>query len=217
VLSLFGVGLHVAWLVPSYAGEHAEGPVDLTVLGFNMQVGEADIGATTRLVEREDPDVIVLTEATPEAVQALAAQGVGGPESPWPHQGGQPLPSIAGTVALSAFPLSGEQRIDVDTGVFRMRVEAPTPFWLTAVHTTQPLNSNERWRHDFGLLVTDAREVDGPHIAVGDFNATLDHGRMRDLLATGLRDAASEANAAGSRPGPHLARGRSRACPCRSG
>ena len=75
-----------------------------------------------------------------------------------------------------------------------MRVEAPTPFWLTAVHTTQPLNSNALWRHDFGLLVADAREMDGPHIEIGDFNATLDHGRMRDLLATGLHDAAVEAN-----------------------
>ena len=108
VVSLLGVGLHAAWLAPSYVGEHAEGDPDLTVLGFNMHFGEADIEATTRLVEREDPDLIVLTEATPEAVQALAANGIGGPGSRWPHQGGSPLPSISGTVALSAYPLSAE-------------------------------------------------------------------------------------------------------------
>ena len=194
VLSLLGVGLHVAWLAPSYVGEHPGGEPDLTVLGFNMLVGQADLGATTRLVERENPDVIVLTEATPEAVQALAANGIGGPGSRWPHQGGNPLPSISGTVVLSAYPLSGEARLDIDTGTHRMRVEAPTPFWLTAVHTTQPLNGNALWRHDFGLLAADTREVEGPHIVMGDFNATLDHGRMRDLLETGLHDAAVEAN-----------------------
>ncbi len=75
-----------------------------------------------------------------------------------------------------------------------MRVESPTPFWLTAVHTTQPLYSNSLWRQDFARLVADAREVDGPHLVVGDFNATLEHGRMRDLLATGLHDAAVQAN-----------------------
>ena len=193
-VSLLGVGLHAAWLAPSYVGEHAAGDPDLTVLGFNMHFGEADIAATTRLVERQDPEVIVLTEATPEAVQALAANGIGGPGSRWPHQGGTPLPSISGTVALSACPLSEQKRLDIATGTHRMRVEAPTPFWLTAVHTTQPLNSNALWRHDFGLLVADAREVDGPRIVIGDFNATLDHGRMRDLLETGLHDAAVEAN-----------------------
>ncbi len=194
VLSLLGVGLHAAWLAPSYVGEHAGGDPDLTVLGFNMHFGGADIAATKRLVERADPDVIVLSEATPSAVQALAANGIGGPESRWPHQGGTPLWSVEGTVALSAYPLSGERRLDIATGTHRMRVEAPTPFWLTAVHTTQPLNSNALWRHDFGLLVADTREVTGPHIVMGDFNATLDHGRMRELLDAGLHDAAVEAN-----------------------
>ena len=194
VVSLLGVGLHAAWLAPSYVGEHAAGDPDLTVLAFNMYVGEADIAATTQLLEGQDPDVIVLTEATPEAVQALAANGIGGRESGWPHQGGTPLPSLSGTVVLSAYPLSGERRLDVDTGVHRMRVEAPTPFWLTAVHTTHPVNGNAKWRGDFDKLVADAREVDGPHIEIGDFNATLEHGPMRDLLATGLHDAAVEAN-----------------------
>jgi endonuclease/exonuclease/phosphatase family metal-dependent hydrolase len=32
-------------------------------------------------------------------------------------------------------------------------------------------------------------------MVVGDFNATLDHGPVRDLLGLGLRDAARESNA----------------------
>ena len=194
VVSLLGVGLHAAWLAPSYVGEHAAGDPDLTVLAFNMHFGQADIEATKRLVEREDPDVIVLTEATPPAVEVLAASGIGGPASRWPHQGGRPFWEVSGTVALSAYPISGDRELDIATGSHRMRVDAPTPFWLTAVHTTQPLNSNSRWRHDFGVLVADARELDGPRMEIGDFNATLEHGRMRDLLATGLHDAAVEAN-----------------------
>ncbi len=90
VLSLLGVGLHLAWLVPSYAGEHASGKPDLTVLGVNMHFGEADIGATVRLVERENPDLIVLSEATPEAVQALVASGSTSRPAPtgcaWSHR-----------------------------------------------------------------------------------------------------------------------------------
>lgn len=159
-----------------------------------MHFGRADASSAGHLVKRENPDVIVLTEATPGAVARLAQQGVGGAGSPWPHLGGRPLPSISGTVVLSAYPVTDQRRIDILTGAYRMRVEAPAPFWLTAVHTTQPLYSNSLWRHDFGSLMAGAAEVKGPQVLIGDFNATLDHGQMRDLLGTGLHDAAREAN-----------------------
>jgi endonuclease/exonuclease/phosphatase (EEP) superfamily protein YafD len=193
-VALVGVVAHAAWLVPSYAGAHPEGDPDLTVLGLNLHYGQADPRSAARVIEGEDPDVIVLSEATPEAVAALAGRGVGGAGSPWPHQGGRPLPSIAGTVVLSAYPLAEQTTLDIATGAHRMRVEAPRPFWLTAVHTTQPLYDDVLWRRDFRVLRADARAVEGPHLEIGDFNATLDHGRMRDLLDTGLHDAAREAN-----------------------
>lgn len=194
VVALGGLAAHVAWLVPSYAGAHPDGDPDLTVLGLNMHYGRADPRSAARVIEGEDPDVIVLSEATPEAVAALAGHGVGGAGSPWPHQGGRPLPSIAGTVVLSAYPLEDQTALDIATGAYRMRVEAPRPFWLTAVHTTQPLYDDDLWRRDFRVLRADARAVEGPRLEIGDFNATLDHGRMRDLLGTGLHDAAREAN-----------------------
>jgi endonuclease/exonuclease/phosphatase (EEP) superfamily protein YafD len=188
------LGLHLSWLFPAFVGEHAARDPDLTVLALNMHYGEADIGTTARLTTREQPDVVVLTEATPVAVQALAQQGVGGPDSRWPHRGGEPHPGAAGTVVLSAHPVAEDRPLDILTGAHRMRIGGPRPFWLTALHTTQPLKSAPRWRHDFGVLVADARTVTGPRLAVGDFNATLDHGPMHDLMATGLRSAAEEAN-----------------------
>ncbi|MCW2759871.1 MAG: hypothetical protein JWR85_72 [Marmoricola sp.] len=194
VVSLLGLCLHVGWLAPSYVGKHAEADPNLTVLGLNLHFGLADPAAVARLVEREAPEVIVLSEATPEAVRSLASIGVGGRGSRWSHRGGLPLPSIAGTVVLSAYPITDHRRLDVQTGAYRMRIVAPKPFWLTAVHTTQPLYDNNLWRHDFEVLAADAGEVKGPHVQVGDFNATLDHGPMRDLLDTGLHDAAAEAN-----------------------
>jgi endonuclease/exonuclease/phosphatase (EEP) superfamily protein YafD len=193
-LCVLGVAVHAAWLVPAYAGKHVTGPSDLTVMGLNLRRGTADTAATARLVEREAPQVIVLSEATPQAVRALADLGIGGRGSRWPYLGGRPRSGILGTAVLSAYPLSGQHRIDIDTGAYRMRVGAPTPFWLTGVHTTQPLYSTALWNRDFDLLVADAPQVQGPRMEIGDFNATLDHSRMRDLLGTGLHDAAAEAN-----------------------
>ena len=190
---LVGLVAQVVWLVPAYVGPDDPSGADLTVVAFNLRFGGADPAATQRLLEGTGPAVIVLSEATPEAVDELARRGIGGPDSQWPHQGGQPLPGFRGTVVLSAYPLSSQTRLPVSNGAHRMRVGSPEPFWLTAVHTSHPLVSAVAWRRDFEVLVADAERVDGPHVSVGDFNATLDHGRMRDLLDTGLRDAAREA------------------------
>ncbi len=194
VLAVAGAALHVAWLLPSYVGPRGQGRPDVTVLSLNTRFGLADPGAVAALVDRERPDVIVLEETGPTAVAALAERGVGGPGSRWPHEAGYPIEGISGTVVLSAFPLGEQERIEIDTGAYRIPVQSPTPFTLIALHTTQPLYDVGQWRKDFGFLVASARTTRGPLVVTGDFNATLDHGPMRDLLATGLHDAAREAN-----------------------
>ncbi len=193
-LALAGAVLHVVWLLPSYVGPSGQGRADVTVLSLNTRFGLAEPAAVAALVEREQPEVIVLEEAGPTAVDALAGKGIGGPQSPWPHEAGYPIEGISGTVVLSAFPLGKQERIDLDTGAYRIPVLAPKPFTLIALHTTQPLYDDAQWHRDFDLLVAAARSTEGALVVAGDFNATLDHGPMRELLATGLHDAAREAN-----------------------
>ncbi len=94
---------------------------------------------------------------------------------------------------LSRFGLVDDESFSLGNGGARMRVQAPTPFTLTAVHTVYPLFGTEGWEKDFRTLVADARETKGPHLLVGDFNATLDHGPMRTLLGQDLTDAADGA------------------------
>ena len=193
-LALAGSVLHLVWLLPAYVGPRGEGRPDVTVLSLNTRFGLADPAGVAALVERERPDVIVLEEAGPTAMAALEGEGIGGSGSRWPHEAGYPLEGISGTVVLSAFPLGEQERIDIDTGAYRIPVEAPKPFTLIALHTTQPLFNDDQWHQDFELLVAAARATKGPLVVTGDFNATLDHGPMRELLATGLHDAAREAN-----------------------
>ena len=51
---------------------------------------------------------------------------------------------------------------------------------------------NNDWRGD--LDAEPKADPDGtPRILLGDFNSTLDHGPLRDLIATGYRDAAAAA------------------------
>lgn len=189
VVSLLGVVGHGALLAPSYVGERASGPPDLVVVSANLRMGSADPAETTRRVVGADADVAVLQEVTPaffEKLDDLRAE--------LPHVAGRAFVGARGTVVLSRYPLSDVFQLAVFQGAWVMRVAAPTPFWLVAVHTTQP-GVIDLWRSDFRALVASAEAAAGagPFVMAGDFNATADHRPMRDLLGTGLSDAARQA------------------------
>lgn len=210
-VAVLGLVVHAVWLAPSYVGAHPTGRPDLTIVDLNMEFGRADPAAVVRLARQVKADLVVLEEATPSAVQAVQ-RAAGGASSPWPHLGGDPMGRVAGTAVLSRFPVTEQRRLPIWTGAHRVRVDAPVPFTLTAVHTTQPFDNVSTWERDFEVLRRDTAAVGGPRLLVGDFNATLDHGPMRALLDLGLTDAAVQANSGwqptwpvpGSRDGKRL-------------
>ncbi len=62
---------------------------------------------------------------------------------------------------------------------------------VTGVHTVSPGRGRiDIWNQDLQSLVTVAGRTDGPQLLLGDFNASRDHGPFRELLRTGLVDAA---------------------------
>ena len=192
---VLGLGLHGWWLAPSYVGERATGRPDLTVMTFNMLHGRADPADTAALVRREDPDLLVLTEVTPEALAAAEARGIVGDRSDLPHVRGRAMRSASGTVVASRYPLSGERTLKMAHSGYLVKVEAPEPFEVLAVHATHPGIDIAAWRRDHDTIIRESRATSGPHLVVGDFNATLDHPPMRTLHDDGLTDAASDANA----------------------
>lgn len=211
VLGLVGLVVHAVWLAPDFVASPAPRGDRFTILTQNLQIGRADPDAVARLAGRVHPDLIVLEETTPEALQRLAARQIGAGLGEWPHQLGSAAPGASGTVVLSRYPLEADPGDAPGPRDARMRVLAPKPFTLTAVHTTYPMILVDRWAQDFDALVADARRTEGPHLFVGDFNATLDHGPMRRLLAQGLTDAAEDAGSGWQptwpRPGASTFRG----------
>lgn len=193
VLAVLGTGFHGALLAPSFVGDHPSGPADLTVMNLNLHLGSGDAEEAVRLIREQDVDLVVLEEVTPALESKLNAAGIA---AALPYVGGKAAAGAAGTVIRSAYPLSDDERlIGVGNGVHRIRVQAPEPFWLMAVHVNQPLDSKGLWRPDWDVLNQVLPELEGPVVAVGDFNATLDHGAMRELLSAGFTDAARDANA----------------------
>lgn len=192
-LAVAGSGFHAVLLAPAFVGEHPAGPADLRVMTLNMRLGGGNADEAVRLIREQDVDLVVLEEVTPALEAALMRAGIA---EALPHGAGNAAAGAAGTVVRSAYPVASEQRlIGVGKGVHQIRVQAPEPFWLMAVHVSQPLASEGLWRPDWDVLNQVLPALDGPVLAVGDFNATLEHGPMRDLLGRGFTDAARDANA----------------------
>ena len=192
VVSLLGVVLHVGLLLPSYVGGHASGRADLTVLSSNLRLGLGNTTEVTGVALRSRADVVVLEEVTPAALSTL-----GDLRAALPFTAGSSFYGARGTMVFSRYPLADVSQLKVFQGTWVMQVEAPKPFWLVAVHTAQPQGSIELWRSDHRSLLwnTTLATRKGPVVMAGDFNATLDHRPMRDLMGLGLSDAARQSNA----------------------
>jgi endonuclease/exonuclease/phosphatase (EEP) superfamily protein YafD len=192
-LALVGLVLHGWWLAPLFVGPGGGHRTDLTVMTANLEFGDGDPTTVVRAATDRHVDVLVLEEVTPSELTHLRAAGL---SELLPKSAGVPTTSASGTMVFSTYDLTDEAPLPVANGGLSVTVKAPRPFRLLAVHTAQPVNSTERWRHDLVTVRDQARDAvkAGPTLVVGDLNATRDHLGFRRILATGLSDADDVAN-----------------------
>lgn len=192
-VTVVALALHSWWFAPALIGgqpDRAEGSQSLRVLSLNLLGGEADAQQVIRMARRDEVDVLVLTEATPQAVSALTKAGL---ERRWPHRAGAAAGGAAGTIVASRYPVTDEQELPTRFGTWRMTLAAPDgDLSLIAAHPTPPTRRGD-WADDLSVLVAAAH--DGPDLIVGDLNATPDHRPIRLLADAGLRSASERANA----------------------
>ncbi|MCW2761814.1 MAG: hypothetical protein JWR85_2015, partial [Marmoricola sp.] len=188
-----GLGLVVQGLAlaPLYDGGSA-GRADLTVMTANLEFGRGDAVTVVRTVASEKVDVLVLEEVNPRALNSLRTAGLA---ELLPHQLGEARWDASGTMVFSRHPLDTPRPFRLGNTGLDVRVRAPQPFRLLAVHAAQPVGWPKPWANDMrAVLQRSASTVDqGPTIVAGDFNATRDHEQLRAVLDTGLRDAAEQA------------------------
>lgn len=172
----------------------AAGPV-LRVATMNLYFGQADTDAVIRLVDARAVDVLALQELTPEALERLLEGGI---SELLPFQVVSPEARSAGGGGLfSRFPLT-ESASASDEGLFQqpgaaIDVPGAAALTVTSVHAFPPATtpaSVRQWTADLAALPP-ARSGDGLSLLLGDFNATLDHAALRDVLGAGYADAAS--------------------------
>jgi endonuclease/exonuclease/phosphatase (EEP) superfamily protein YafD len=190
---LFAAALLPRWLPgprPDVAGPR------IRVMTSNLYLGRGDPAAVVALVRAQGVDVLGLEEMTPEVLRRLDAAGL---RRLLPYRNADARRGASGTGLFSRFPLkrrkpynsldrNGEPRALV-------RVPGARPFEVQVVHPPPPINGQApKWRHMLGELPLpfrgDASSPPGPpQMLIGDFNATLDHAQLRELL-DGYVDAA---------------------------
>ncbi|MGC9666268.1 endonuclease/exonuclease/phosphatase family protein [Planosporangium sp. 12N6] len=170
-------------------GGAADGP-RLRVLSSNMMIGAADAATIVRLVRDQGVQVLAVQEFTPEAEQALDAAGLA---ELLPHRVSYPQPGAGGSGLFSRFPLRDDGLRTLPSGFTQAAATIQVPgareVALESAHPCAPLPPD---CSRIDLTAEPRASRDGTvRVLIGDFNATLDHVRLRRLIASGYRDAAA--------------------------
>ncbi|GAA1268692.1 endonuclease/exonuclease/phosphatase family protein [Sphaerisporangium rubeum] len=164
---------------------------DLRVMAANLAVGAASAPDIVRLVRQLTPDVLTIQELTPSAVTGLRQAGL---EDLLPYRTGRPANGPWGSGIYARHPLTAGSVIE--HGNFRqaetvVKMPGGPEVYIASVHPCAPRYAYKVPCWSQGLRALPPATPRGTvRVLAGDFNATLDHGALRRLLATGYRDAA---------------------------
>ncbi|HEU4348755.1 MAG TPA: endonuclease/exonuclease/phosphatase family protein [Actinoplanes sp.] len=187
--------LLAAYVLPRAMADPDRGPsagVGLTVLTANVLAGNADPQTIVRLVRDHDVSVLAIQEFTPAIRSRLTEAGL---DVLLPYSSVAAEWGTTGSAVYARFPITaaGSRR---NTGGFMQAygtVQPPGagPVKIESAHPVAPYDVRVLgdWRDD--LADQPRPDRNGvPQILLGDFNATLDHQALRDLIDRGYRDAA---------------------------
>jgi endonuclease/exonuclease/phosphatase family metal-dependent hydrolase len=170
----------------------ASGPT-LTLMTANLMLGQADPERIVELVREHGVDVLSVQELTPEADAALRRAGLA---QSLPEGELTPIPGSSGAGIYSRLPLLGLAEIEQVEGGFvtpraLVRVPGGGALEVVSAHPRPPTRYEvDTWQEALERLPP-ADPGGRLRALLGDFNATIDHEELRDLLSTGYTDAAA--------------------------
>ena len=179
------LALGLAVLPRAIGGSDADGP-RLRVLTANVTFGRVPAASVVELVRDRRVDVLSVQELTPEFDARLRRAGL---EELLPHDVVRPEGGATGTGIYARHPL---RELEPPTGGPFAQTAAELDWQggieVVSVHPPPPVSAQhvEGWHETFDGLP----HGDRPRILAGDFNATLDHAALRELIGTGYTDAA---------------------------
>jgi endonuclease/exonuclease/phosphatase (EEP) superfamily protein YafD len=191
VAAAAGLLLHAWWFAPMFIGETPEPAAagePVVVMTANLLRGYGDGAQLVEQAREHDVDLLVVSEIT---VSSLAAMKAAGLDDLLPYAEGLPGPDgeVPGTMLFSAERTRLVDTLDTISGGLVVETGG---FTVVAAHPSSPVYPEE-WQDDQQVVV-DAVEEHAPDLVVGDFNATLDHWPLRDIVDLGYRDSVELSN-----------------------
>ena len=191
-VAVAGLALSVAPRAVGDDGPASGGP-RLRVMTANLHFGTVPAEELVGAVRRERVDVLSLQELTPRMVERLRRAGL----RRWlPRAVLEPGRGGAGTGIYARIPVRARPPIQGTLGpeVVVAARWGGRAFDVVAVHPPPPTRRRlSLWTR--GLRQLPRAQRGRSRILAGDFNATLDHAELRDLLDSGYRDAAESVGA----------------------
>ena len=189
--------LGMAWSLPEFAAAQPIPPAAnapsaprLRVLTQNLRVGNSHVAALADVVRRVAPDVLVLVELSEGNLDELARTAI---FERYPYRIADPRGGGYGIGLFSRFPIHGEA-VTAQNG---LRIaEAVVDVAGRSVRVIGAHVLGARWvggeamRRQTGLLADHVRASSEAVVVAGDLNCGWNHAAFRDLLRTGLTDAA---------------------------
>ncbi|MET7970068.1 endonuclease/exonuclease/phosphatase family protein [Micromonospora sp. NPDC005305] len=175
----------------------AGGPV-LRLLTANLLKGGADPARLVELVRAHRVDVLTVQEFTPEIAAELDRLGLA---TLLPYRVLNPEVGTTGSGLYARHPLSGtgwrrNEGFQFTQAYGTVAVPGAAPLRVESAHPAAPyaVDVVPDWWTDLRAQPP-ATPRGGLSVLAGDFNATLDHAPLRDLIDTGYVDAADAAGA----------------------
>jgi endonuclease/exonuclease/phosphatase (EEP) superfamily protein YafD len=170
----------------------SDGP-ELRVMTANLFLGQADAEAVVDLVRDQRIELLSLQELTPEEYRALRRAGL---HRLLPEEVAYTASASSGAGLFSRWPLAHAGRIPGSIDLLQMpraQLRVPGAGWVNVVdaHPLPPTDPHEVSNWERGLRSLPSADLEGAvRILLGDFNATLDHEALREVLDRGYVDAA---------------------------
>jgi endonuclease/exonuclease/phosphatase family metal-dependent hydrolase len=163
------------------------GGVPLRVMTANLYMGRGDARAVVDLVRGHHVDVLALQEMTPEELRRLDAAGL---RRLLPHRDVDARPRASGTGLFARRPLRALPQINsinlMGEPRAALRLAGGPAVEVGAVHPPPPIHGQDgTWRHMLREIPRPQRGSPTLRLILGDFNATLDHHELRELLGDG--------------------------------
>lgn len=179
-------------LLAAAAGRARTDDATARVMTFNVYKGQADAAQIVEAVRSNRVEVLALQETTDDFVARLQAAGI---EAYLPYWHVSSSGGDFGNGLWSATPLDGVVDSQINSSASFMPAGSvqlgANSIRFVSVHTTSPGAGHwQLWRRSIEELALLQADTNTRFILMGDFNATVDHTPLREVLGSRFLDAA---------------------------